>query len=430
MSCRSRLFLVVTVLSAWGAGWVAADANGNQFHPLKTKQADDTWESRAGLWACPCYGDKANEVLPLRCRTYATKESVTDGVALRIEIKKGGLGLVTYEHAPFPPDTAGMTLFVKGSEAVEMSICGRATFQVTKEWRKVDLPWERFYATREKPEVGWQFDVRLTAPAPHDMWVIVDRVGCEGPGFIDKPAIQATDGPDETINTRDLVGNATTLAPTLERLRKKQPVRIIAFGDSVTAGGQVNRGNWGLKSEELNGFLFFSHLTRLLNQRYGYDGVTSVQKGYGGWTAQQAKGVVQQDIVPIASAEDVVIIEFGANDLSWAGVSLEKWAADLKDLIKAIQTKTTQIIIASPTSIGIDRKKSTEVSRVLREMAATEKVSFVDITKWGMYRGEKFAWAYEANPCHPSLMGHIMIAEIMETLFGAPPFDWPEYVKP
>lgn len=34
---------------------------------------------------------------------------------------------------------------------------------------------------------------------------------------------------------------------------------------------------------------------------------------------------------------------------------------------------------------------------------------------------------YLANQGHPAFMGHIMIAEILETLLGAPAFDWPQY---
>jgi lysophospholipase L1-like esterase len=425
MKGRINALITLVTLGLLACWVVAQDAAENKFYPMAAPQADENWETHTGLWACPFYGDDAFIVLPLSTRTYATKESVTDGVALRVEIRKGTTGAITYENAAFPPNTAGMTLYVKGSDKCEMIVCGKVKFNVTKEWRKIDLPWEQFFTTREKPEIGWQWDARLTAPAPKDLWVILDRVGCEGPAFIMKPAIQPTVGPDETLNTQAIVGNAEILAPTLQRLKSKQPFKIVAFGDSVTAGAQVSRGNWNIKGDAANGLLFFSHLARLLNQRYGYEGVTWVQKGHGGWTADKARGVVEQDVVAVAAPEDVVIIEFGANDLSWANRTVDQWAADLKALIAAAKTKTSQIVITSPTNIGIESKKAEEASRRLREIAVSERLAFVDVSKWSLYRGVKFGWAYEANSGHPSLMGHVMIAEIMETLLGAPSFDWP-----
>lgn len=414
------------VLGLFSQVLLGQDSSANRFTPLgNSGDPSENWESRTGLWACPSYGNDPSKVLPLGIRTYATKESVTDGVALRIEFAKGAMGSITYENAPFPAGSAGMTLYVKGSDEFEMSIRGAATFKVTKAWQKIDLPWEKLGTTRDKPDIGYQWDGRLTAPAPKDMWVIIDRVGCEGPNFIAKPDIQPTDGPDQKINTREIVGNEQILAPTLQRLKAKQPFKIIGFGDSVTAGAQAARGNWGFKDEKLTQFLYFGHLARLLNQRYGYDGVTYVQKGHGGWTADKALGVVQQDVVANAAPEDLVIIEFGANDMSWAGHSVDQWSSDLKKLIDAAKTKTSQIIITSPTQIGIELGKAKQASERLRKFAAEQNVAYVDILHWSLYRGEKFSWAYEANSAHPSLMGHVMIGEIMETLLGAPHFDWP-----
>ena len=63
----------------------------------------------------------------------------------------------------------------------------------------------------------------------------------------------------------------------------------------------------------------------------------------------------------------------------------------------------------------------------MRTFAAAQEVAYVDVTEWMSYRGRDYCFAPLANFYHPDAMGHIMIAEIMETLFGAPAFDWPEY---
>ena len=72
-------------------------------------------------------------------------------------------------------------------------------------------------------------------------------------------------------------------------------------------------------------------------------------------------------------------------------------------------------------------KLAEEVTRKFTAFAREQKLAYVDITRWSMYRGEKYAWAYLANGYHPDFMGHIMMAELMTPLFGADHFTWPPY---
>ncbi|MFB3892556.1 MAG: SGNH/GDSL hydrolase family protein [Phycisphaerae bacterium] len=391
-----------------------------EFTPMK--HGGDNSENRTGLWFCVEVGGPGR-ALPLPARMYATKESVTDGVALRVDVVKGNKGTIQYENDAWPAGTAGITMYAKASEPLELTVKGRAAFKVTTEWKKIDLTWEQLGTTPDKRDIGYQFAVGLAKPAEKDVWFIIDRLGTEGPAFEAEPKITPTAGPDETTSTKDLVGNAEVLAPTLARLKDKKPFKIVAFGDSVTAGAQAQRGNWALKPADLVPYLYFSDLARLLEERYGSN-VTPVQKGYGGWTAAQGAKVMDA-VFKEACADDVIILEFGANDIGGRGV--DGWLADLKVLIEAAKKKTTQIIIMSPTTGGPVPRLSAQISEKFRAFAKAENVAWADITRWSMYRGEKYSWAYLANEYHPDAMGHLMIAEIMETLFGAPNFDWPPY---
>ena len=329
------------------------------------------------------------------------------------------------EHSPLPPNTAGLTMYVKASEPVELKVRG-AVFAADTQWRKIDLTWQKLGTTPEKPNIGFQFEMGLSAPAAHEVWYIVDRLGVEGPAFDDNPTIKPTAGLDETINTFDIIGNAQVLAPTVQRLKNKQPFKILAFGDSVTAGAQANRGNWGVTDADIPRFLYFGHLARLLEAQYGYQGITPVQKGYGEWTSEQALKVMK-DVFAQAGPEDVIIIEFGANDLGWANKTVDIWLANMKQIVAEARKKTTQIIVMSPTTGGKVPQLADEVSRKFRAFAKEENVAWADISRWSLYRGEAFAWAYLANEYHPDFMGHVMIAEILHPLFGAPNFDWPPY---
>ena len=409
------LWLVVMILSV---PTLAAE-----FTPMAQKA--DNWENRTGLWVCPKLGG-ASDIVPLAVRLYATKESVTDGVALRVGVKKGSTGTITFENSPFPAGTAGITLYAKASEDLELTTKGRTTFAVTTDWRKIDIPWQQLGTSGEKPDIGWQFEMGLTSPADHDVWYIVDRVGCEGPEFDPKPDVAFAAGPDETIKTAELVGNAEVLAPTVARLKAKQPFKIVAFGDSVTAAAQAERGNWGMDKSDIVRFLYFSHLARLLEEQYGYQGITPVQHGHGGWTSSQALTIMDEVFAPV-KPEDVVMLEFGANDLGWAGKDVDSWLSNMKVLIAEAKKKTSQIIIMSPTTGGQVPKLAEEVTRKFTAFAREQKLAYVDITRWSMYRGEKYAWAYLANGYHPDFMGHIMMAELMTPLFGADHFTWPPY---
>ncbi len=409
------LWLVVMILSA--PGWAA------EFTPMAQKA--DNWENRPGLWVCPKLGG-ASDIVPLAVRLYATKESVTDGVALRVDVKKGSTGTITFENSPFPSGTAGITLYAKASGGLELTIKGKAPFAVTTEWRKIDIPWVQLGTSGEKPDIGWQFEMGLTSPADRDVWYIVDRVGCEGPEFAPRPNVAFATGPDETINTAELVGNAEVLAPTVARLKAKQPFKIVAFGDSVPAAAQAERGNWGMDKSDVVRFLYFSHLARLLEEQYDYQGIIPVLHGHGGWTSPQARevmGEVFADVKP----EDVVFLEFGANGLGWAGKDVDSWLSNMKVLIAEAKKKTSQVIIMSPTTGGQVPKLAEEVTRKFAAFAREQQIAYVDITRWSMYRGEKYAWAYLANGYHPDFMGHIMMADLMAPLFGADHFTWPPY---
>jgi hypothetical protein len=71
----------------------------------------------------------------------------------------------------------------------------------------------------------------------------------------------------------------------------------------------------------------------LAEEHFGYQGITPVQHGHGGWTAPQALKVVDKEVVDEAGPNDLVILEFGANDLSWAKATPATWKADMKKLI-------------------------------------------------------------------------------------------------
>lgn len=421
MNLRFSFVLVFALVT--GGSAPAADIT---FTPLDMPQGNT--ENRTGMWFCPDLGT-ASDILPLKTRVWATKESVTGGVAMKCMFEKGSRGILAYQKDAFPAGSAGITLFAKASRNLTIKV-GNLPAEVGTEWKKLEFSWERLGTTREKPQLGFQLIVSVQGPIKERTWLILDRIGTESPQFDPKPRIAPQDGPDATISSEDMLYGIENLSRTRDRAKAKQPFKIIALGDSVTAGAQMYRGTWGVKDAEGVPFLYFAHLARLVEEHFGYAGITSVQHGHGGWTAAQALKVVDQEVVDEAGPDDLVILEFGGNDMSWAGVTPTAWKAAMKKLIARVKTKTDQIILMSPTSIGEVGKLQPEISTVLKELVQEEKVAAADITRFAFYRGEPFAWAWLANEGHPAYMGHIMMAEMMAPLLTGVPRIYPEGESP
>jgi lysophospholipase L1-like esterase len=409
------------IVSLWAAASLAAAAEP-KFIPLSMNQGDS--EGRTGMWFCPDLG-KAEEIVPLKTRLWATRESVTGGVALKCVFAKGSRGVITYEKERYPAGSAGLTFYAKASRPVKLRV-GKAETEVGTKWKKVDLSWKALGTTRDKPTLAWQLVFRVAGPIKERTWLILDRVGVETPHFIPNPPVRRQTGPDETISSKTILYGAEHLARLRKRAEERKPFKVIALGDSVTAGAQMNRGTWAVRGKEGVRFLYFAHLARLWEGHFRYKGITPVQHGHGGWTAERALTVIDKEVVKEAGPDDLVILQFGGNDLTWAGKTPAQWKAAMKKLIARAKKKTDQILLISPPPAGDVPKKSAAITRVLEELVKEEKVAAADVTRLACYRGEAFAWAWLANEGHPAYMGHITVAEMIAPVLTGKHRTYPE----
>ncbi len=415
-----RFILAAALVGASAGG--SAFAADVTFAPLSMPQGDT--ENHTGMWFCPDLG-KASDILPLKTRIWATKDSVTGGAAMKCVFEKGSRGKVAYEEDAYPAGSAGITLYAKASRPLVITV-GNLPAEVGADWRKFDFPWERLGADPAKPRIGFQLVVAVKGPIEERTWLILDRIGTESPRFDPKPNIEAQTGPDKTISSKEILYGSEHLERTREGARAKRPFKVIALGDSVAAGAQAYRGTWDVKGDEGAPFLYFAHFARLAREHFGYDGIKAVQHGHGGWTAAQALKVVDKEVVSEAGPDDLVILQFGGNDLTWAKTTPAAWKADMKKLIARVKTKTDQIIVMSTTPIGEVGKLQPETTKILQELVEEDKVAAFDVTRFAFYRGEPFAWAWLANEGHPSYMGHITLAEMMAPLLTGGRRDYPE----
>ena len=404
---------------------MAADVT---FTPLTYPGGDFNSETATGEWFRPDLGTAA-DIIPLKTRVYATKESVTDGVAMKWVFEKGSKGIITFEKGKVDAAAAGFTLYAKASKPLKFRICTNAgqeqkkVVEIGTEWKKYDFAFNDIGFTND----WWQIIFQVVSPIDERTWLILDRVGVEGPTFNASPKIDPKTGPDQTISSKDILYGSENLARTVALLKKKQPFKIVAVGDSISAGAQTMRGTWGVKVEDGVPFRYFGTVARLCEEEYGYKGITPVSLAHGGWTTKQLLDVAEKEVLPQLGPNDVVFLQSGGNDIM-GGATVEQWKADMKQLIAKIKTKTDQIIVVSTTtpSKGPVTEHADGISKMLKEIVAEEKVAGADVTKFMMYRGPAFACAILANDYHPDYMGHIVIGEMIAPILTGKHITYPE----
>ena len=411
---RTLFAICLAVLaSAAGAAW-AAEA---KFIPLSFPQGDT--ESRTGMWLGADLGTTA-DILPLKTRLWATRDSITGGVALKCLFEPGSTGSLNWENGPLPAGAAGLTFYAKASRPLRLGVhC--AQVEVGTEWKKFDLGWAALGTTADKPDLGWLLRFTVAGPIRQRTWLILDRIGIETPAFIADPKITPQSGPDPTITSKDILYGADHLAKTLQRVKAKKPLRIYAFGDSITFGAQAYRGTWKISDKMAAPYLYHHHLARLWEQHFGYQGITvTYGGGAGAITDYHLKHL--GPFLAQAGPDDLVIIAL------WCGPPAE-WKRNLKQLIATAKTKTDQILLLSPTPGPPMVYDVKDMSRVLQELTAEEQVAAADISKFCLYRGIPYCWAGEGNEWHPTYMLQLTMAEMIAPILTGQERVWPPDAK-
>lgn len=142
------------------------------------------------------------------------------------------------------------------------------------------------------------------------------------------------------IDIRTLLAPALLLLLTLPQPAAADPVRIVAFGDSLTAGYQ-------LPAEAS----FPAQLERALRER-GHE-VTVVNAGVSGDTA--TGGLSRLDWA-VGEEADAVILELGAND-ALRGVDPQRTREALDEILRRLSERDIEVLVAgmlAPPNLGPD----------------------------------------------------------------------------
>jgi lysophospholipase L1-like esterase len=189
-------------------------------------------------------------------------------------------------------------------------------------------------------------------------------------------------------------------------------VKVVAFGDSITAGGDVPKPE-----------LFFWQLwADSLQRKYPRARVTAVNGATGGDNTVQGLARLQEKV--LSQSPDVVLIGFGMNDHNVSGVPIENFEANLTEMIRRIRADTdAEIILLSAFPPNPNWRFGTH--RMKDYAAATERVAqqnncaYADVfNNWQAVAQRKKPEDLLANNInHPNEFGHWIYFKVLEELF-------------
>jgi lysophospholipase L1-like esterase len=129
---------------------------------------------------------------------------------------------------------------------------------------------------------------------------------------------------------------ATLLPKTIEKLRTGKPLKMIAFGDSIAAGGDAS-------ATELQ---FQSRYVEHLRQRYPKSRITLENGSTGGDHTAMGLGRLEEKV--LTRSPDLVLVAFGMNDHNRGGVELDAFRDNLKQIVDRIRERTgAEVILLS-----------------------------------------------------------------------------------
>jgi len=205
---------------------------------------------------------------------------------------------------------------------------------------------------------------------------------------------------------------AKYLAAIRARLEAGGPFKIASYGDSITAGGEA--------SEEA--FRFQQRFGHYLQARFPKAAITVQDVSISGYTSQQ--GVDWFDkYMGTVDKPDLALVGFGMNDHNIGSVDLEKFKANLVEIVKMIrERKGAEVILFSAFPPNDNWHYGTHrmalYAAATKQAAAEANCAYVDVfSSWAMVLQRKDQSSLLGNNInHPNDFGHWLYEEAFEAM--------------
>jgi acyl-CoA thioesterase-1 len=201
------------------------------------------------------------------------------------------------------------------------------------------------------------------------------------------------------------------LRATQAKLKAGKPVKIVAYGDSITAGGEASTP----------GLIFWMRWVDALQRKYPQARITAINGATGGDSTVQGLQRLQTKV--LEEKPDLVLVGFGMNDHNIGGVPIPQFEQNLKQIVARIRNETGAEVIlfsAFPPNphwkFGSHQMEEYEAAtyRVARDMSC----AFADVfNNWQALAARKKPEDLLGNDInHPNDFGHWIYFRVFEGL--------------
>jgi len=191
------------------------------------------------------------------------------------------------------------------------------------------------------------------------------------------------------------------LLRTRAKLTAGEDVKLVAFGDSITAGGDATRPE----------LIFWNRWADELRRKYPAAHLTTQNGATGGDSTVQ--GLARLPAKVLAEQPDLVLIGFGMNDHNTMGVPVPQFAQNLKQIVARIRQDTgAEVILFSAFPPNPRWKfgahRMADYAQATARVAGEESCAYADVfNNWQALAARKQPEDLLGNNInHPNDFGH------------------------
>lgn len=204
----------------------------------------------------------------------------------------------------------------------------------------------------------------------------------------------------------------TDLLPSTQaRLQAGRALKIVAYGDSITAGGDASKP----------GLIFWQRWADELQRNHPTAHVTAVNGATGGDSTVQGLERLQAKVLDEKS--DLVLLGFGMNDHNVGGVPIPQFEENLKQMIARIRNEArAEVVLVSAFPPNPKWKfgshRMGDYAEATRRVAQEAACAYADVfTNWQAVVARKKPEDLLGNNInHPNDFGHWIYFRVLDAL--------------
>lgn len=201
------------------------------------------------------------------------------------------------------------------------------------------------------------------------------------------------------------------LTATQAKLKAGQPVKIVAFGDSITAGGDASKPE----------LIFWRRWAAALQNKYPAARIMAVNGATGGDSTYQGLERLQPKVLD--QKPDLVLVGFGMNDHNINSVPIPQFKDNLRRIVVRIRDEAkADVILFSAFPPNPNWKFGShhmqDYAEATRQAAADAACAYADVfTNWQTLAARKKPEDLLGNNInHPNDFGHWIYFRVLEAM--------------